>query len=265
VNALTALAGLLLLGRHFRERLEGRLVLAWLALSVGLVAYGLVSQWAAARGVHLLNVVAVHHFWLYLKAAGAVGFGLAVATLLERALPRLPGAWPAALRHHASLVLALAAAVAAAAALPSLAAREDFRRARLESLRESGKTWREALVRFLRDHARPDEVLLADPDDALMVVGPSGRKTVCVLANFANPYVAWEPRAAATAAMFGALQRADGPGFLALASRYRVGFVLHRKSGPFGLDRHAMPFLAREAREGPFILYRVRWDAGRDP
>ena len=100
-------------------------------------------------------------------------------------------------------------------------------------------------------------MVLAAPDDALMVVGPTGRKTVAVPANFANPYVEAAPREEATRAMLAALDAEDGPAFLALAAPYHVAWVLHRKSGRLGLDRHALPFLTRELRDGPFILYRV--------
>lgn len=255
VAALLAAGGLLLVGRTARKRLEHGLVLAWLVLAAALVLYGVLGQWAAERGVHLLNVVAPHHFWLYLKAAAALGWAYALAALVRPIWARRPR-W--GLEGRASLLLALAAAVGAAAGLPSLDARKDFARARKEALRESGKEWRDRIRLFLRSQSDPGDVVLADPDDALLFVGPAGRKTVAVLANFANPYVAWGPRAADASAMLEALRRRDGETFLALASRYRVAFVLHRKAGPLGLDRRALPFLVRELREGPFVLYRVR-------
>jgi len=251
--AVLALAGVLLLVRD-RARLESRLISWWLGLSLAFVLYALASQWAAPRGLHLLNVVAPHHFWLYVKAAGALGWGHALANLLRRAGARVP--WAGVERNANAWVLA-ATVAGTALALPTLAAREDFARARREALAESARTWRDEIRQMLRTRAAPHEVVLADPDDALMFVGPSGRKTVSVLANFANPYVAARPREEDTRRMFSALAAEDAEAFLPLAGRYRVAWVLHRRTGRFGLDRHALPFLVRELRAGPFILYRV--------
>jgi hypothetical protein len=251
--ALVAAAGLLDMARK-RGLLASRLVLSWLALSGAFVLYALFSQWAAGRGLHLLNVVAPHHFWLYLKAAGALGFGCGVAALLRRIAER--GGFSSAEPRLTGL-LTLATLLLSAVALPTLAAREEFTRSRREALTESAKAWRDSLRDVLRARAAPREVVLADPDDALLYVGPTGRKTVAVLANFANPYVEATAREDATRAMFEALAREDGPAFLLWARRYDVSWVLHRKAGRFGLDRHALPFLVREWRDGPFILYRV--------
>lgn len=254
LSTLLSIGGLLQIARG-RARVESGLVLLFLTLAMSLVLYGLLSQWAAARGLHLLNLVAPHHFWLYVKMAGAIGWGYAAASLLRVARPYLRlSAWSSG---RATAALTVFALVVSVLELPTLAAREDFARARREARRASAQEWRDAIWTFLREHASPTDVVLADPDDALMVVGPAGRKTVAVLANFASPYVAAVPREEAARAMLAALDAEDGAAFLTLAARYRVGWVLHRKSGRFGLDRRALPFLARELREGPFVLYRV--------
>ena len=254
ISAFVAVAGLLQIARRSAQ-VGNRLVLLFLALAVAFVLYGLLSQWAAARGVHLLNLVAPHHFWLYMKAAGALGWGHAVASLLRAARAYVaPAAWT---QGWSTAVLATFAFVASLLGLPTLAARDDFARSGGEARRESAKAWRDSIRTFLRAHAAATDVVLADPDDALMVVGPTGRKTVAVLANFANPYVAAAPREEAARAMIAALEAEDDTTFLALAVRYRVTWVLHRRTGRVGLDRRALPFLVRELREGPFILYRV--------
>jgi hypothetical protein len=257
LSAAIAWGGIvLILWRGARGRAR-RLYLIWLLVGSGLTFYGLVSQWAARRGVHIPNAVPLFHFWLYVKAAGALGFGYALAEGGRQVMARLADAHREWLTRHATLLLSAAVLLAGSVGLPALAARKEFARSRRQAQGQSAQAWRDRLRDHLRQHSRPEEVVLADPRDALWIVGPTGRKTVTVPKNFANPSGAWEPRAAAARTMLRALSRGDGPTFLALAREHEVSFVLHRRSREAGLDLETLPFLVEDLRVEYVTLYRL--------
>ena len=256
-SAAIAGVGLALILFRGERGLARRLFLTWLAVAATLTLYGLVSQWAARRGVRLPNAVPLFHFWLYVKAAGALGFGYALAEAVRLGARRLGEARRAWLARNATVLLTLGAVLAVFLGTPPLLARKEFDRSRRQALKESAQKWRDLLRDHLRRHSRPDEVVLADGRDALMVVGPTGRRTVTVLRNFANPYVAWEPRASDARSMLKALSRADAQAFAELAAVHDVGFVLHRRAREEGLDLRELPFLKEELRVEYFTLYRV--------
>jgi hypothetical protein len=258
--------GLALLVRRRRD-LPSRLVLWWASLSSVFVAYGLASQLAEHVDVHLLNVVAVHHFWFYLTAACAVLWGLGLAEALSwvarhaaRRSPRL-ARLVVQPRWRAAAVLGLVT-VGVVVVAPSYLAMNQFADARQAALREGRAEWRGAARKWIRAHTSPRDVFLAFDELAQGLVGPAGRKTVALAPNFASPYVPWEPRARDRRAMFLALWNGDEAGFLALASRYRVTHVAHRDvQGPL-FDEARLPSLTKAFERGPVTIYRVRSEGG---
>ena len=255
LSALLAARGLLQIARG-RASVGNRLVLLFLALASGLVLYGLLSQWAAARGVHLLNLVAPHHFWLYVKMAGGPRLGLRRGVAPSRG-PAVPAAGRVEARPgHGRPDRLRPRRVGAATAHPG----------RARGLRAGAPRGapRERPGLAGRDPGLPAPARLARPTWSWPLPttpswwwAPRGRKTVAVLANFANPYVEAAPREEATRAMLAALDAEDG------ASLPRPGRSLPRglgaapQVGPLG-PRPPRPALPRpELRAGPFILYRV--------
>src|SRR5262249_31554193 len=152
-----------------------RVVLAWLGVAAVLVAYGLASQYAATRGVHLLNIVPIHHFWFYLTAAVSAVWGAAAAWML--------GELPARVRmsEHPVWSPALATAVVGVGLVlvyPTYSQWGCFTGARLGALRLRRHVAEHQAYFWLRDHTRPDDVVLAFDSLAMDAVAPAGRKSV---------------------------------------------------------------------------------------
>jgi hypothetical protein len=256
---LVVLVGLVALVRDAPRSVGARVVLAWLSVAAALVTYGLASQYAARRGVHLLNIVAIHHFWFYLTAAVSAVWGAAAAWMLGK-LPARVRAW-----EHPVWSTALATAVVGvglALVYPTYSQSGCFTDARLGALRLRRHVAEHQAYFWLREHTRPDDVVLALDSLAMDVVAPAGRKTVAVAPNFANPYVAWEPRARDRRAMFEHLWRGEAAAFGTLAARYDVAYVLH-DAGSGRLREEDVPLLVRVAELGPVTAYRVDLPAGR--
>ena len=201
-NLAAAVGLVVLLRRPARGRIESRLVLLWLVVSGLLVAYGLLSDWASRRGIHLQNVVPIHHFWFYLKGAESVFWGCGLAWVAGRIASR----WPdhPMVRHVAAAptVLSIAAVSAGLAIVyPSYAERGFFTIARQHALRQGRNLAHNRAHRWIRENTRPGDVFLAWDDLAQHLIGPAGRKTIVIPEGFSNPYVEWTKRAADRRAM----------------------------------------------------------------
>src|SRR5207247_2258230 len=83
-----------------------------------------------------------------------------------------------------------------------------------------------AINRFIRRTTRASDVFLASHGAVLVLVGPAGRKTVAVQAEFSNPYVDYGSRAADRDAMFRDLEDGHVDDFRRTAATYGVTHVV---------------------------------------
>lgn len=206
---------------------EGAWVVSeWIAGAVALVGYSFAAE---ARGWS--TVVPRHHVLFYARVAQPVLIGYGASALWSAArkwidrslllakaratLPREPARW-LAMVGGALLVLL--------ATLPAQARRARSQRTGIihDSTVQSGLD----AYRWMRSALRPDDVVLATDERALMVVGPAGAKVVVLEALFGNLYVDHRKRSIARDEMFAALRRGDEAGFEALAEEYSVTHVL---------------------------------------
>ncbi len=244
----TVLALAALVGLAFRDprRREARLLTAWALGAAGLLAYGILGD-----ALPLPGLVPRHHFFFYWRAAESalVGYGAAVAVtrIAERR-----ASWPG---RRTAFVLVVGSALMIGLAWPSYRRRDAFGAERREAERDDLRANRQRAREWIETHSRLDDVFLAADDLALLVVGPTGRKTVAVDSYFANPYVDAKPRREGRDAMIGALERGDGPAFVAAAAPFSVTHVIRKKSDGPALDH--VPGLVPEFVDARIRIYRV--------
>jgi hypothetical protein len=111
---------------------------------------------------------------------------------------------------------------------------------------------------WLRRSTPSDAVVLSTPLDAIMLLGSAGRKTVIIDRVFSNPYVSYEPRAAAAAELYRSLSDHDRDTFQETATKYHVTYVLLGLDSRSILDRClAAPFVKKVFSDGPYTILRV--------
>lgn len=248
----------ILLSRH--EGREGtpagrRIVAAWLVGSVVFLAYALAQPVLARSGLGAVPLVPAFHFWSHLGALASLFAGCGCRWLGERVSSRLAAEPGRRARVSAFTTVAVAVGLALVA-LPSWRQRSDFVDARQLAEFHGSRSDRTAAHRWVRDHTSPDDVFLAEHDLGVRVVATAGRKLVAVDRNFSNPYVAWEPRAAASERMFALLVPGGHPAFHPLAIAYRVSYIIVERQGPQQPWPDA-PFLVPVFQEGDVVIYRT--------
>lgn len=294
----SAVAGFVLLWTNQNMVAAHRAFVSWMAVCVLMIAYGYARQlWPTANlpglvpGFHWL-------FHLRCAGLLLCGYGIYrgavfVAGLVAR-LPKVPVAavlvagsvavpfFRLLLHLRRSLSLFLGGVVALALCLPSrklsvpatlagllgilllfqypyFAERYDFVVARKMALDVAAKPGFSGTSEWLRRSTPSDAVILAAPLDAIRLVGSAGRKTVVVDAAFSNPYVSYEPRAAAAAALFESLANHEHDLFRAGATKYRVTYVLlGPDSAPIADRCVAAPFVTKVFSEGVYTILRVK-------
>lgn len=212
-SALLGLAGLAFVALRRRERVEARLLLAWVAAS------GL-----ALTLLRSLPLLPPHHMLGYFQIALSLGLGLLGAELLRRA-----GAWPAEAgpwRHAAVTLVALAAV---AVAWPTYVGRRDLAQAGAQAEALSQRPNQLPAYEWLRAHTRPSDVVLASDELGFQVAGPSGRGVVAVPSLWASPFVDDRRRHADRDRMLAALDAGDDAAFCALARAYGVTHLLRAR------------------------------------
>ena len=265
VDGYTWTACLALVVLWVRGPREGAWVVTeWIAAAVALVGY---SFAAAPRGWPA--VVPRHHVLFYVRVAQAVLIGYGASALWSaarqwidrsRLLPR-----PHAMltREPARWVVTVGGALLVLlVTLPAQARRAGPGRTGIipDSTIKSGLD----AYRWMRSALRPDDVVLATDERALMVVGPAGAKVVVLESLFGNLYVDHSRRAIARDEMFTALRRGDDATFEALADEYSVTHVLWvGADGPW-FDPVPFPGLALAFDTGNTRIYR-RTPARRRP
>lgn len=234
---------------------------AWLMSGWVGGALALVGQSFAAAAFGWPTVVPRHHIVFYVRVAQPVLIGYGVSVLWSWAWPRMvrsrrsAKARAALAGEPAKWVAMVGGALAVAlAALPAQARRAGPQRTGLihDSTVQTGLD----AYRWMRRALRPDDVVLATDDRALMVVGPAGAKVVVLEALFGNLYVDHDRRTRARDEMFSALRRGDEPAFEALAEEYSVSYVLWVAADGPGFDHLPFPSLALAFDNNQTRIYR---------
>lgn len=200
---------LLLAGAAGAVMLRQAALWAWLAAALGLMLYGLMRDLAPA----LPAVVPTFHFWRYTVAVLTICAGASVWRLSVRLAGR-----------RAVALLIASALTTVWLYYPRYRSRFDFVYGR--AIAEQRDPNLDLMVRFLHKSIPEDAVVLGSRGAALLVIGPAGRRTVAVNANWSNPYVDNANRVRDREEMFIALKAGDQERFTSLASRYELTHVM---------------------------------------
>jgi hypothetical protein len=217
-----------------------------------MLVYGYARQ--AWPDAHLPGFVPPFHWLFLLRLARALllGFGLycaaaAIASLLGR-WRKLPV--PIALLFVLGILLPFQ--------IRQSAHRFDFEQARNLSLQHAALPGFRETIAWLRRETPTDAIVLAPPHDALIMLGAAGRKTVVIDRTFSNPYVAYEPRAAAADDMARNLAEHQRDIFLQMAAKHGVSYVLITDAVPEFFERcMAAPFVTLAFASGHFAVMRI--------
>jgi hypothetical protein len=189
-------------------------------------------------------VVPAFHFASSLQAAGSL--------LCAYAVVRLAGRAARAVKRRPSPALALSLLVVLLARpLALYPVRADLARGRAQA-EELGarEDWLQVRA-WITAHAGERDVVLADPEPSLFIVGPTGRCVVAVEDVFANPYADQRARERARDRMSTRLRNGDEAGFRELARAFAVQWVI---TGPHQRVRTG---LHPELQAGDLTLWRV--------
>lgn len=187
----------------------------------------LVYSYAAQINSALPRVIPSLHFYFYLEILkfALAGVGLwALARLTARFATRR---WKVLTHENAHMrpaytLAALALAVLVAQGAPAFDSKRELRRPADQWTTDE----RIQMTDWIRANTPPEAVFLAPDGLDLPVVGPSGRKLVCIGIFWSNPYVDWLARDADRTALLGLITAGDTVGFRALAAPYQVQYVL---------------------------------------
>jgi hypothetical protein len=235
-----------------RHRGARRLYITWLVVAASMLAFGYAKQvwpndpWPApVPSFHWL-------FQLRLAAvllAGYAVWGIASAiSLLVRRWRPVPAAFPAVVIMIVLLVVMY----------PRFAAKYDFTTAREVSLQYAALPGFTETIGWLRRELPRDTVVLASPDDSLVLLGAAGKKAVYLLPAFSNPYVPYQPRFDAAEKLYQSLVAHERAAFLATASKYDVSYVLLSSSSREFLDAcTSAPFVTPVFSSGVYAVLRI--------
>lgn len=201
-----------------------RVLRAWIVVSLALLTWvgGVVVARRAGSTWVPAPPVPGFHFLFSTTALVSVGFGVAVADAASWVSGRLARRGTAL--APSAVVAALLAIILAAAARPYLR-RPDATEV-LDEARVLQAAMPADLFRWMRESARPDDVVLCNDAESLFVVVPAGRKVVATNRYFSNPFVDWEARDRDRNSMMDALHAADVAAYDALAVHYAVRFIV---------------------------------------
>jgi hypothetical protein len=210
VWTLIALIGLISIVRG-ADSVVRRVVLAWGAAVVVLVAYRIAREHPS---VHVIGIVPTIHFWSYLLALKSLLVGAGVWAIARR----IP--WPAV---RAAAVVGVFAFLVWRR-LPEYRRGEDLNVARHVALNMSPA--HDEARRVVRRTSQPQDVYLAPYGGGMSIVGPAGRKTVAVNSFFSNPYVDYRRRAGDRDRMFELIRQGNAAEFRSLSATYGVTRVM---------------------------------------
>jgi hypothetical protein len=247
-----AVCGFILLFVTPQRRGVRRLFITWLVVAASMLAFGYAKQvwpndpWPApVPSFHWL-------FQLRLAAvllAGSAVWGIAHAiSLFARRWRAVPAALPAVTIMMILLVVMY----------PRFAAKYDFTTAREIALQYAALPGFSDTIGWLRRELPRDSVVLASPDDSLVLLGAAGKKAVYLLPAFSNPYVPYQPRFDAAEKLYQSLVAHERAEFLATASKYDVSYVLLSSSSPAFLEAcMSAPFVTRVFSSGAYAVLRI--------
>ena len=252
-----AVLGLVALLVNRDLRWQKALLLTWILVSGGLFGYGYVQQLYS-----LPAFIPQYHFLFYVRASLHVLFGFGVVTIAkatvfagETVARRARAEW---FKATPWIVAALVCAICIGWVLSrwgNYANRTDFVGSPAQAFLKARRIKRDGVVDWLRANTRQGEVVLADFDDGLFLVGPAGRRVVATYGAFSNPYIALAPREAEHRALFLAFRSDDEKSFRRLAGQRGVRHVL------LSLTSRENPVCASFSREvysrGDAIICRV--------
>ena len=228
---------------------EKELLSLWLMVCLLLLIYSYLQPSLEALGIRAVNITPSYHFFFYLESFKSILFGLGLMAVVEFLLKRR---WK--LRDETTTLLALIG-ISLVIAYP-IYLRRDFFRARDESLAAAERTDEIKAFTWIQQNTLPTDVFLATDTLGLFVVGQSGRKVVSIPPYFSNPYVNWEAREEDRQTLFALLKAGDANGFIDLATRYHVQYVI--VDGTEGIANLEMRnFLRRVFSSGGVIIYQL--------
>ena len=234
-------------------------LVGWIVLCGGLVAYGFVWQWLTRQQIEAPVLLPAHHFLLYLKAAELMLVGLGLVTLARAAAAVADKASPRRRALVRNGLYALTLAVTAGISYPIFATREAFVGQRLKAklLRPSDEVM--GLFRWIRTETDPDDVFLADDHYSLHLLSPAGRKVVAMLPFFSNPFAPWKARHKYRHELFSALQLRRNKKFLSLARQTDLDYVLLKGSAAMRVFGSFPNLLERKKKAGNLHLFKVTY------
>ncbi len=201
-----------------------RVLKAWIVVSVAFLAWvgGVVAARRSGAAWFPAPPVPLFHFLFSTMALVSIGFGIVVTDVAS---------WVSARMERMGRAVAPEAIVAGALAVVlAVAAPFYLRRPDAAEVLDEARTIQEVmpgdLYRWMRESARPDDVVLCTDAESLFVVAPAGRKVVATNRYFSNPFVDWEARDRDRNAMMDALHAGNVRAYDALAARYDVRFIV---------------------------------------
>jgi hypothetical protein len=219
---LVAAVGLIGLIGRLRQK-ENQLIMAAAASALLWFIYSCVVVYADQSGWRLPPIVPSFHFLYYLRAFESVLFGLGFAAIVQVLIRAgATGRLGSSAAYALSCVVLLMWVGTRIDDYRSRSDLVDQRAAALTTFKDPDLL---GLYQFIHNSTAPSDVFLSADNVGLSVVAVAGRKVVALDRFFSNPFVDWARRSRDRDRMQTLLADGDGPGFMALASRYHVRYV----------------------------------------
>jgi hypothetical protein len=252
VGSAISCIGFIMLFTSRTTKAARSVMIAWLGVCLILFAYGYARQ--AWPGAHLPGILPSFHWLFHLRVAKALLLGFGLYCALDFITSRLDRWW----KLPSPVALLLVFILFFGTQYRKISHRFDLVGARELALYYAALPGFRESVAWLRRETSADAVVLAPPQWALVLLGAAGRKTVIVDRPFSNPYVLFEPRAAAAGDMEMSLAGHQRDVFLEIALKYRVSYVLLADALPVFDDRRlTAPFARPVFAQGNFAVLRI--------
>lgn len=260
---LVAALGCLHLLRMRSAPVTRQLVMLWLPVVVGLLAYDFVVQLMARLGVSLPVIIPSWHLVMYFEAVKALLFGLGVVVALRLIAGAVNSAIPDRLlmdRLASNAALSAVLLVLVIGTYPAYTSRYVFTEARAEALKiKQVMTDRAGAYEWVRANTTPEDVFLTtDSHLSMFVVAQAGRKLVAAPPTFSNPYVPLEPRVEAQDAILDAMLTGDKGRLETLAAEYGLSYIVAAGDMREALTEIAPPQLQAMYSAGDVSIYQLQ-------
>lgn len=239
--------------------LVGGVVLVFLARSLGIkprgrnallmvlaatllpLAYGILAQRAAYRGIEIRQLLPAFHFHLYFTGLQAIFGGIALYAIaswiaariarLERRAPDGEHGIHQPVPAEQSVLVALLV-VLIAVSFPAYLASPDLLAYRQDAQDAARRSEVTELYGWVLKSTRDDDVFLADELLGFYAVSSAARKVVVLPATYSNPYVDYDARKRDAELMYEYLRSGNVDSFLPLAAAYDVDYVVAQGGTP---------------------------------